>query len=395
MKEIEKYLFISEIKKKNQFNEKKLNKHYFKAKCKIQIKNSKNIIIFVLLFVCICNLVLIIIPRIIKEIFNSNSTHSYNKILNELNIYKIDEDFIQYYNNKTIIRIFMSLDNNLIYPTLVSMTSALENNDKEKNILKFYLLLSKDFENKNLIIFESLKQKYQVILNYYIIPNIFENIRKWRHSDCVYYKLLIPLMFPNFERAIYFDSDTLIFKDLLEMYNLPFNNNYVLGYPFHMNSIKMIFGITPINLINGGVLLINIKEIRRNNMDFELLIFTIKNTQKLLYLEQDSLNYVYNGKIGLLPLKYGIYLYGTFEEAKKHYLKLLKLINNKIDFDEVKKAIDDPAVVHLCCCNPKIWNKDTKHERNDIQICLRFQKEFYYYANKTSYYSDIYNKYMK
>ena len=56
--------------------------------------------------------------------------------------------------NKTEIYISMSLDNNAIYPTLVSMTSALENNDNNKNILVYYLLLSHDFNVKNLEIFE-------------------------------------------------------------------------------------------------------------------------------------------------------------------------------------------------------------------------------------------------
>jgi lipopolysaccharide biosynthesis glycosyltransferase len=40
-------------------------------------------------------------------------------------------------------------------------------------------------------------------------------------------------MFPELERMIFLDGDTLIFKDISEMYNLPFNGNYVLGYPFH------------------------------------------------------------------------------------------------------------------------------------------------------------------
>ena len=25
----------------------------------------------------------------------------------------------------------------------------------------------------------------------------------------------------------------------------------------------------------------------------------------------------------------------------------------------MKKAIEDPAIVHLCCCTPKLWNKRT------------------------------------
>ena len=149
----------------------------------------------------------------IKEKINSNK----NNINQSLTI------------NKTEILISMSLDNNAIYPTLVSMTSALENNDNNKNILVYYFLLSHDFNVKNLEIFESLKYHYDFKIKYFFIPNIFTDMDKWRDSDTIYYKLLIPLMFPELERMIFLDGDTLIFKDISEIYNLPFNGNFVLG----------------------------------------------------------------------------------------------------------------------------------------------------------------------
>ena len=59
--------------------------------------------------------------------------------------YKSEEN-----NNKTKkeIHIAMALDNDnsAVYSTLVSMTSALENNDKNKNILIYHLLLSNNFD---------------------------------------------------------------------------------------------------------------------------------------------------------------------------------------------------------------------------------------------------------
>ena len=39
----------------------------------------------------------------------------------------------------------MAIDNSHIYPSLISIVSALENNNREKNILVYYLLLSFDF----------------------------------------------------------------------------------------------------------------------------------------------------------------------------------------------------------------------------------------------------------
>ena len=308
----------------------------------------------------------------IKEKINSNK----NNINQSLTI------------NKTEILISMSLDNNAIYPTLVSMTSALENNDNNKNILVYYLLLSHDFNVKNLEIFESLKYHYDFKIKYFFIPNIFTDMDKWRESDTIYYKLLIPLMFPELERMIFLDGDTLIFKDISEMYNLPFNGNFVLGYPFHTPYIIDKLGINSKFYINGRVILLNIREIRKYNKDIELLKYTVDKNKKVLFLEQDTLNYVFYGKIGFLPLKYGIYLYGNFTS----YMENLRV---NLNMTELKNAIDDPSIVHFCCCNPKIWNKTTKHERGFNHICKRYQKEFYYYTTKTGYYFDIYNKYMK
>ena len=293
--------------------------------------------------------------------------------------------------NKIEIHIAMAFDIKIIYPTLVSVTSALENNDKNKNILVYHFLLAHNFQMEKIEIIESLKEKYDFRANYYKIPNIFKKVRKWRNSITVYYKLLLPLIFPDFDRIIFLDCDTLIFKDISEMFFLPFNNAYVLGYPFHTANSLYRFGVRSKKYINVGVILINLKKIREDGKDLELINFTMQNGKKFVFPEQDTMNYVYFNKTGILPLKYGIYLYGNITQFQQNYMH--KIV--KVDIKEMKKAIDDPSIVHLCCCNPKVWFKKTKHERKFNHICKRFQKEFYYYANKTKYYDKIYDKYMK
>lgn len=63
------------------------------------------------------------------------------------------------------------------------------------------------------------------------ILKYFTNLKKWKGSIAIYYKLLIQLLFPFIERMIHLDGDTIVFKDLCEMFNLPFNDNYFLGQP--------------------------------------------------------------------------------------------------------------------------------------------------------------------
>ena len=343
-----------------------------------------------------------------KIIQNNNYNRDKQENLNpSLNLYKRDNISLQilgkdymvniiHYNDnkfsktKNEIHVSYSLDNKLIYPTYISMVSGLENCN-ESNILVYHLLFSHDFDTSEISFFETLKDNYKVKIFYYIIPNIFIKSPKWTSgTDCVYYKILLPFIFPEFERMIYLDGDTLIRKDIYEMYNCPFNDNYILGYPFYMGYIMKKYGIEkPKHYINGGCLLFNIKKIREDKKDIYLLEITIKRTKPWGFLEQDSINYAFNPNVGFLPLKYGIYMMGNnniFKLISEHY------IFSKINLTEGYEAVKDPAIVHFSCCWPKVWTNGTKNLFKDKKICLRYQEEFYYYANKTRFYSDIYNK---
>ena len=327
--------------------------------------------------------------RLDKIIFEHNKETELDKDTNakiskKLFQYKIDE--IEYKNlNK--IHISYSLDNKLIYPTLVSMVSGLENNNKNKNIIVYHLLLSHDFNTSNVEIFESLRKNYTVKINYYVIPHIFSYSKTWTAgTDCVYYKIILPIMFPNYKRIIYLDGDTLIRKDITEMFNLPFNGNYILGFPFFMGYIMDKLGINATHYINGGCLLFNIDKIRKDKKDVDLLQFTIKNNSVLRFREQDSINYVFYPKIGFLPLKYGIYMIGD----KRKFKELSRYTRSPLNLTEGYEAVKDPAIVHFSCCWPKVWTEGSKNLFKNHNICLRYKKEFYYYANKTQYYSTIY-----
>ena len=395
MNENEKHLFKEEENQMNTIS----NIIFIKNKIKSKIFfHNKTLLLFILLIICFIQFLIIIILSLNQAKENKEENIKYN-ITKFHRIYDMPKPLFLYKedknnsinHNKNEIRISMALDNGGIYPTLVSMTSALENNDKKNNILVYYMLLSHDFNLSKIEILESLKSHYEVRINYYIIPNIFGSIRQWGKTYTVYYKLFIPLIFPEFERIIFLDGDTLIFKDILEMYRLPFNNNYVLGYPFHSPWLVDDLGVHSIYYINGGILVFNIREIRKKNADIKLLEFTMNNYDKVNFLEQDTMNYIFFNKIGLLPLKYGVYLFGNFNEFKKEYLHKFRF---KLNLTEMKEAIKDPSIVHLCCCTPKVWHKNSKQEHQFQHICIKYQKIFYFYANKTNYFSDIYNKYM-
>ena len=378
-------------------------------------KNNKSYVVVILLIISIFQFLYIIYLLLkSKSNFKNNENNYYNEFddginenkpedniseseenKNKLNFGKLQFQKEEYETNKSLIHIAMACDNDkgAIYSTLVSMTSALENNNKEQNLLVYHLLLSNNFDMRKISYFESLKNDYDFVLNYFKIPPVFKYIhKKWKNTDTVEYKLLLSLIYPDIPRIIFLDGDTLIFTDISEMYNLEFNDNYLLGYPYH--TADSLDKWDPDNFkiyVNGGVLLFNIHKIRKDNMDLKLLLFHGVNYTRTNFFEQDSLNYIYKNKIGLLPLKYGVYLFGNIEEYKKEYLYKMRI---DINLTELENAIEKPSIVHLCCCNPKVWFKSTRQEKGFNHICERFQKEFYFYANKTKYYKEIYNTYM-
>lgn len=315
---------------------------------------------------------------------NQKSFPINNTIANTF-IYYEKNEYIAIYN-KQMINITLSLDNNHIYQALVVMTSVLVNNNKNHFII-FYLLLSSDFDSRKIKIFESLKLKYQLIIYYYFIPNLFNGLIKWRkNSTAIYFKLLIPLLIPNIKRIIHLDGDTIVFKDLWELFNLPFEDNYILAQPTKMYIFKDK-KMTK-RVINVGVMLINVEKIRKDNKDFEIFYYLYKKN----FTEQLALNYVCYPKIGYLPFKYG-----WSPKINYNYSNYLKMkLNKKVNITEVKEAIKDPSIVHILCCSPKYWYRRNKtKEKGSYEICSKFQRLFYYYAKQTKYYKIIYNKFMK
>ena len=346
----------------------KKNRNRLRINC-----NVSNKTLLILLIIAIVLLTFLLILLLIIENRNLNKKLSRSSYISQSSISmnffnqnystKLLFDGRDNYNiesiNKNIIHVSYSLDNKLVYPTLVSMLSGLENCNKENYII-YHLLLSYNFNTSDIEIFESLKQKYDVRINYYIIPNMFGSSRRWTDgTDCVYYKLIIPFMFPDYERMIYLDGDTLIRHDIWEMYNYSFNDNYILGHPFYMGYVMGKHGIPkPEHYINGGCLLFNIKKIRKDHKEVDLLSLSFKNNSIWRFREQD-VNYVYS------PL----------------------------NLTEGYEAVEDPSIVHFSCCWPKVWTNGTKNLFKNHEYCERFQKEFYKYAGKTNYYQIIFDKF--
>ena len=283
----------------------------------------------------------------------------------------------------------MSINENYFYPTLVSMTSILINCNKSKTFLTFHLLCSPNIKPISLLKIKSLFEKYRNFeIICYNMGNNFINNKMECLSPAGCYRLLTPI-FIDTKWLLHLDGDTLTLKDLSELYQNEFSDYYVLGFLDYSKD----FGNNETRsekYINSGVILLNLDKIRNDKMVYDL-INIFNNKTKLEKHDQTAINYVFYPKIGLLPLKYGIWNFPN----KIDIIKYINKVKQKLNITQLEEALEDPVIIHNVRSIPKIWKKiykDSYMKINNKIIKNDFQKYYnlwHYYAKQTEYYDEM------
>ena len=326
----------------------------------------------------------------LKEKYSNNAF--LNSFLKEISLISYDYSPELKVDNKEI-NIITNMNNKYLYPSLVSIHSSLKNSNKNEKNLIYHILCPDDIRRSNINKLKSLIDVYpsNLALIFYNMGNLFSKYKRNRFSEVTFYRLLSPIFIP-LERIIYLDSDVLIFEDLQEMYNLPFNNNYILGFLDLLNYGVDYLGLNSEKYINAGVLLINLDKIRNDNKCFEML-YMAKNYKKLNNNDQTIINYVLYPNIGLLPFKYGIFNFDSIFDIKYLYLNRIR---QKLSFTELVSAYKTPSIMHYTLCVPKIWYSESKFVNKFTRSgtikpikCKKYHDIWMEYAKNTSFYKDI------
>ena len=326
-----------------------------------------------------------------KLMFNNDTfLNSYLEQITILN-HTYNKNYKKLKKNKVNVHICISLNNKYIIPILVSMESVLTNSDKKNTFLTYHILCAPDVTENTLTKLKSLMKRYSLNLEmvFYGMGDIFMYLYNTRLKQVAFYRLLLPIMV-NFERIIYLDGDTLTFKDLSEMFQLDFNNSYVLGTLDYYSYGIDYLGIKSKKYINSGVLLINLEKIRTDKKYYDLINITKK--VRLTNDDQTAINYVLYPDIGFLLPKYNIFNFHDVSDIKVY----TKQIRMEVNISEIEEVLNDPTVVHHVICWPKMWSKHSVYikevsackQRNDCS-CLKYHNKWMFFANKTDYYQEI------
>lgn len=253
-------------------------------------------------------------------------------------------------------------------------------NQKNNTFVKFFLLVHQSIdENQKKVLDNTCKQHKNCNISYFILRDEFKDIntsgyRNWTTSTL--YKIMLQNLLPNEWKILYLDGDTIIYKDLNELYNYNISNNYYVGS--YEGKPRRKYGKNLKDFINGGIILANLENLRKDNIYEKIYDFLRKNNGSLPFLEQDAINIICNKKNAIFP-RYYVY-HGICS-----YKKIKQLNRNKLHKDKLIQALKEPYIFHFKV-HIKPWNGIAKKNR---MICFDFFPRFYEYARKTDYYFEI------
>ena len=266
--------------------------------------------------------------------------------------------------DKKIVPIFYACDDAFVKFTIISIRSMLENASPDR-FYRFHILITDVSERSRRVAKELKRENAEIIFE--DVTSYLTAIEKKLplrdyYSKTTYYRLFIADMFPQYDKAIYIDSDTVVLGDISELYDTDLKDNYVgavtervmTDIDVYGRYVEQVLGIDRYAYFNAGLLLLNCKQFRKNDLLKKfgdlLSVYNFVVTQ-----DEDYLNLMCKDRVLHLDRKWNTEILPQFE------------------IDPAKVAIFHYIMVS------KPWHYPD----------CRFGEYFWKYAEKTEFYQEL------
>ena len=207
--------------------------------------------------------------------------------------------------NNNNVNICLACDDDYATYAGVVIASVLSNTCKEHDII-FYILdggISEKHKNEIL----SLKYIKNCEINFIKIDEtMFEEYKQvkthWYITLATFYRLKLPSLLPNVKRVIYLDCDTVINRDLYELFSTDMGENAFAGV---LDINNELIAQNP-TYVNAGVLVTDLDNMRKFNLEEIFLHWTKKHIDTITCGDQEIINEVCKGKITIVDKKWNV-----------------------------------------------------------------------------------------
>ena len=268
-------------------------------------------------------------------------------------------------NNLEVIPIFFAVDD--VYSPFLAVTLQSLTENASKNYYYSIKILYTNMQEENkkkLAKYESENVKIEFVdLNYYIQKIQDKLYTRDYYTNTTYFRLFIPSLYPQYDKAIYLDGDIVVLGDISELYNINMGDNLIAAAPddviqntkvFQEYAEKVVGVADYRNYFNAGVLLMNLDELRK--FDFlDKFLYLLETVKFSVAQDQDYLNRLCKGRTKIISIAWD----------------RMPMPTDKILDDEIK-------LIHYNLAY-KPWHFDN----------VLYKEHFWKYAEKTEYIDEI------
>ena len=313
-------------------------------------------------------------------------------------------------NRNTIIPIFFACDNQYAKYTMVAMKSMIENASKEYTYHMHILHTDvsaamqervKELENANTrIYFDDVTERLAKLDGELPVRDYY--------SHTTYYRLFIPDMYPQYDKAIYIDSDTITIGDISKLYEQNIDGYYVAGVRDQVviqdetfgEYVEKVLGLDRHAYFNAGMLLMNCKAFREENL-LQKFIQLLNTYTFVVAQDQDYLNIICKDQVLWLDASWNTEVFGElpckeediqilhYNMASKpwhyegfrlsgHFWKYAQMTSfyeqirqELVDYTEEDKAKDRYSGVHLL----KLALREIQNENNYLNMMKKSNQQ--------------------
>ena len=223
------------------------------------------------------------------------------------------------YGKKAEIPIFFACDEGFVKYTMVSMKSIMENADRSRkyHIYILHMGITEATQAKVLAMADE-----EFAIDFVDVTDKMKSIAdklpiRDYYSNTTYFRLFIPDMFPQYRKALYIDSDTIVVGNIAELYDHKLGKLYAGVCPDRVvaqtdilgDYVEKVLGVKRTRYFNAGVMLMNCSQFRENHLLDEFLemlhvyLFVVAQ-------DQDYLNLICKDQVLYMEPKWNAQVFG-------------------------------------------------------------------------------------
>lgn len=186
------------------------------------------------------------------------------------------------------------------------------------------------------------------------VSGLFSNLETYstaHFSEAMYYRVLIPQLFPSKEKVLYLDCDIIVRDNVAKLFDVDLGNS-VLGAVRNLCNVKRteyvtsVLGLNDEQYFNSGVLLFNVRAFA-NAAIGQKCFDLISEYRNLECPDQDILNLACVDQVTWLPDRWNV--------AWQHAIEKNQHYRDRRLFQKFMNTLEDTAILHFTT-GTKPWN---------------------------------------